>query len=56
MRVGMVVRLQLLLKTMQFSLKLLGFLFECLHALLDFGVLVNIVFDGHEYSSESRMK
>lgn len=48
MSVGMIVRLQLNAKIPQFFLKLLSFLFECLHALLDFGVLVTVPFDRHE--------
>jgi len=53
MGMGMIVRLNLVLKIAQFFLKLLGLLFECLHSLLDFGVLVAVLFDGHGSSSKS---
>jgi hypothetical protein len=53
MGMGMIVRLNLVLKIAQFFLNLLGLLFECLHALLDFGVLMAVLFDGHWSSSES---
>lgn len=51
---GMIVRLQLTLKIAQFLLKPLGFLFERFDAMVDFGVLVAVLFDGHESSFKSR--
>jgi hypothetical protein len=54
MSMGMIVRLQLTLKIAQFLLKLLGFQFERFDAMVDFGVFVAVLFDGHESSCKSR--
>jgi hypothetical protein len=53
MSMGMIVRFQLALKIAQFLLKLLGFLFKGFDAMVDFGVLVAVRFDGHESSFKS---
>jgi len=46
-RVGMIVRIQLLLKVPHCFLQFFGFRFERFHSLLDFGMLVTVSFDGH---------
>jgi hypothetical protein len=37
-------------------LQLLDLLFECFHTLLDFGMLVTVLFDRHEALLQERMK
>jgi len=51
---GMIVRLQLALNIAQFFSSFLGFLFECFDGIVEFAVLVAVLFDGHESSFKSR--
>ena len=46
----MVVRFHLVLKVTHFLLEFLDLLFECFHALFDFGMFVTVWFDGHKLS------
>jgi len=46
-RVWMTMRLQLVLKVVHSFFQFLRFGFESFHSLLDFGMLVTVLFDGH---------
>ena len=49
----MVVRFRLVLKVTHFLLEFLDLLFECFHALFNFGMFVTVWFDGHKLSFKS---